>query len=578
MMIPREKVDEVRERASIVQVISEYLPLTKRGHNHIGHCPFHSEKTPSFTVSEEKKIYYCFGCNSTGNVITFIMKKEGLSFPEAVKSLAKRYGITIPEAQRSGPDPRDVVYQALRASMEYFLRELKGPGGGAARGYLKKRGFEGDMASRFNLGFAPDSWGGLVGFLKGKGVSVDGALKAGVIIKKEKGYYDRFRGRVIFPITDVRGRIVGFGGRSLDNKEPKYLNSPESMVFKKGETLYGFYQAKQPIVKEGSAIVVEGYFDLLALHKHGFMNSVATMGTALTPEHLRLIKSYSTTVYALFDSDTAGKNAAIRSLQLSIEEEMDVRAVLLSDAKDPDEFLSKKGADAMREAISKAEPLMEFYLNELKKKLDITRPEGKRKYLDSATHYLLRIKNVAERGHYASIVASTLGVPPDSIYESLKLPAEKSGKGPPSLKDIIEAKNSKLMELTILKVIISHPELYKDDVASAIKAFSDPHLREIGEKIAECYLKGKKIDAGFIMEDIKDDSVRGTVAGLLFRVNDGFIEAPERMLEDSLKRVLNRGKIKDTTRHMIEKLEKMGEAEVASDMKKRVEAGITGKK
>jgi len=575
MNIPKEKIEEVRERANIVQVISEYLPLTKRGQNHLGLCPFHSEKTPSFTVSETKGIYYCFGCNATGNVITFLMKRDGMSFPDAVKTLARRYGVSIPEVQRSGPDPRDLLFQALRASMEYFLRELKGPGGGEAREYIRRRGFDGEIAQRFNLGYAPDVWEGLTGFLRKKGIADEASLSSGVVIKKEKGVYDRFRGRVVFPITDVRGGIIGFGGRSINGKDPKYLNSPESQVFKKGETLYGFYQAKQQMASAG-AIFVEGYFDLLALHKHGFTNAVATMGTALTKEHLRLVKGHTNLVYALFDSDAAGRNASIRALDIAIDEEMDLRAVILKGGKDPDEFLVKFGAEAMREAIAKAEPLMEFFLKDLGARLDLKTPAGKRKYLDSVVPMLTRIRNVAERGHYAAFVATVLNIPQESVYEALKIPrgtAEKPVKGAMEAREAVDMKGARLSELTVVKVVARHPELLSDAVSVAMESFSDPVLKKAGAIIAGSILRSKPLDASSLMDEADDEPTRILIAGLLIKDDDGFIEDPARMLEDSLKRVMNRGNIKETTMRMIERLEEMGRTEVASDIRKRMGTG-----
>lgn len=570
-MIPKEKIEEVKERASIVQVISEYLPLAKRGINHVGLCPFHSEKTPSFTVNEAKKIFYCFGCNSTGNVITFLMKKEGLSFPEAVRSVAKRYGVQLPDEKKATPDSREPIFQALKLSVEYFSRELKGPEGRAGKEYLVKRGFDGEIASRFHLGYAPEKWDGLALFLKQRGISMETAEKAGLVLKRKdsSGYYDRFRGRLIFPITDSKGRVIGFGGRSLDDKSlPKYLNSPESPVFRKGDTLYGFYQAKQSISKEGSAIVVEGYFDLLALHKYGFTNSVATMGTALTTDHIRAIKGYASTVYALFDADQAGKNAAIRGLELFLNEEVTCRAVLLSQGKDPDEFLKASGPEAMREAITKAEPLMEFFLKELKQRFDLKTPEGKRKYLDSALPYLSKVRNIAEKGHYASFAAGVLGLPPEAVFSELKMPGAKRPE------DAARPAKDKgaavpLAELTVLKVILKFPALLDEKVKEAIEAFKDPDLKKIALAAVAFVKDGKELDAESLIEGLGDTELRGLAASILFREDDGFLEAPERMLEDSLARVLNKGKIKETTREMIKKLEDMGISDVASEIRKR---------
>lgn len=580
MSIPKEKIEEVRERASIIQVISEYVPLNKRGHNHIGLCPFHSEKTPSFTVSEEKKIFYCFGCNATGNVITFLMKKEGIDFPDAVRTLAKRYGITINESRRAEPDPRDEIYQALREASAYFSTELRGPLGKPAIAYLKNRGFDGETALKFKVGFAPEKWEGLLAFLKKKGISADTAEKAGLAVKREKstGHYDRFRGRVIFPIEDAKGRIIGFGGRSLDDKnQPKYLNSPESIVFKKGETLYGLPQAKESIRKEDSVIVVEGYFDLLALHRHGFTNSVATMGTALTPEHVRALKAYAATIYCLFDSDEAGKNAAIRGLNLFLNEEMPCRAVILSQGKDPDEFLRLCGPEAMREAVKSAPTLMEFYLKSLDKKFNVSAPEGKSKYFDNAMSYLTRIRNIAERGHYASIVASTLGIGLESVYEALKVPVKGQRGGGIKIKGVIDSKGSRY-ELMILRVLVKHPELYTGEEDAAIEAFSDPELKSIGLLVAVCLREGRVFNAQTLMEEAGSEGLRGKVAELFFGGEDGFIEEPGRMLQDSLKRLLNRGKIKATTQEMIKLLEQTGKSEIAVEIKRRIELGTSGKR
>ncbi|HBG45785.1 MAG TPA: DNA primase [Deltaproteobacteria bacterium] len=581
MTIPKDKIEEVRERASIVQVISDYMPLTKRGHNHVGLCPFHSEKSPSFTVSEQKKIFYCFGCNATGNVITFIMKKEGLTFPEAVRSIARRYGITINEFRKEASDDREGLYAALKAASEYFMAELRTPHGETAREYLKGRGMTGVIAREFKVGFAPNRWDGLVNYLRKNGVSTDTAERAGLIIKRDNspGFYDRFRNRVVFPITDMRGRVIGFGGRTLDDKvQPKYLNSPESPVFKKGETLYGLSQAKEPIAKEGSVTVVEGYFDLVALHKHGFTNSVATMGTALTPEHIRILKGYATTIYALFDADEAGRSAAIRGLNLFLNEDVSCRAVLLDKGKDPDEFLKLSGPEALREAIKEAPTLMEFYLGNLRGKLNLTAPEGKKKYFGESLAYLSRITDIAERGHYASIVASTLGIGVESVYEALKSP--KEGKGL-KVRGVATTGNSR-PEVIVLRVLVKHPALYSPEAQAAIESFIDPELKEAGRIISCLCREGKGISGTGLLDGVEDPGLKGRMAEMLLREDDGFVEEPERMLQDSIKRVLNRGNIKPSTqeftRESIKLLEQMGRSEVALEIKKRLEIGSQGKR
>jgi len=577
MSIPKDKIEEVRERASIVQVINEYVPLTKRGHNHVGLCPFHSEKTPSFTVNEEKKIFYCFGCNETGNVITFLMKKDGLAFPEAVRALASRYGITIDETRRKGPDEREQIYAALKAAAAYFEGVLKAPAGDPAKEYLKGRGLTGELAKRFNIGYATDRWDGLLNFLKKNNIGLEAACKAGLLVKKDKGpgHYDRFRGRVMFPITDLRGRIIGFGGRAIDEKSlPKYLNSPESPVFRKGETLFGLAQAKEAISGEGYVLVVEGYFDLVALHSHGFPNCVATMGTALTADHIRTLKGYTSSIYALFDADEAGKKAALRGLNLFLNEDISCRAVILNQGKDPDEFLKLAGPDALREAIVDAPTLMEFYLTTLRAKLKMNEPEGKKKYFEDALSYLSKIGNLAERGHYATIVASTLGIGVESVYDAIK--------GAPSPGGLVVKKGGfkarSLPELTLLRVIMQHPELFTPEVEAAFEAFTDADLKAASAAVSELCRKGAPLSGPALLERLEGVELKGKVADLLFRESDGFVEEPGRMVEDSLKSIMNRGKVKPSTQEMIRLLEQMGKSDIAVELKKRIEAGPSGKR
>ncbi len=575
-MIPKDKIEEVKDRTNIVQVISEYLPLKKRGANHLGLCPFHSEKTPSFTVNEQKGIYYCFGCNSTGNAISFIMKKEGVEFIDAVRTLAQRAGISIEEKRTGPPDEREVMYGALKTAAEYFTSQLAGPSGAEAREYLKKRGFDGEILSRFGLGWAPNGWDGLVNWLRGKKIPLDAAEKAGLVGRKEERFYDRFRARVMFPITDVRGRVTGFGGRCLDDSVPKYLNSPETPVFKKGETLYGLFQAKPELIKGASAIVVEGYFDLMAMHKNGFTSAVATMGTALTPAHLRTLKGYTGLVYALFDSDAAGRNAAIRSLDMFLAEDLSCRAVVLSGVKDPDEFLGRNGPDALREAIAKAESLMEFYLKDLASSEDIKGPEGKKRYFDSAKKHLSMVKNEAEKGHYAKVVSGILGIGEAYVAQGLKGGGDLRFEVKPEAPVKATSKRpAPIHETVVLKVIISHPELLSERAATAVGEFTDPDLREAGMLAIQLIKAAGAVDSQALIEGITDERARARIAGLLLRSDEGFIEDPARMLEDCLKRVLKKGRLKECTMDFIESFE---DADVAIEIRKRFEASSRGAK
>ncbi|TAN59535.1 DNA primase, partial [bacterium] len=570
--------EEVKERASIVQVISEYVPLKKRGANYIGLCPFHSEKTPSFSVNEEKKIFYCFGCNAGGNVIAFLMKKDGVEFPDAVRTLASRFGVRLSDEKKGEYGFKDALYHANKLAAQYFADALRSAVGAPAREYLKKRGFQeadAELLRAFGVGFAPDAWSGLSAFLAKNSVSMELAVKAGLVVKREEktGYYDRFRSRLIFPITDVKGRVVGFGGRSMANIEPKYLNSADSDIFKKGATLYGLQAARSAIAEKGFAVAVEGYFDLLQMHRHGFTNSVATMGTALTAGHVKTLKGYANCVYALFDTDIAGKAAAVRALDIFLEEEVAARIVLLPfGAKDPDELLSKSGKVVMQTALDEAEPLMVFYLRELQKKIPVDTPENKTKYLSAASTRLSRVKSVAERGHYASFVAGLLGIPAAAVFEAVGKPVPGAATRMPAY---VQATGASLVERTVLRIILKHPEFYDADVDAALRFFTGAVVKEAAMVVAGHYAQNKSINAQAIIEEAGEaggDSVKALLANMLLNDGDGFMENPRKMLNDSLKKILNKGKLKASTELLIKSFEELGHTE-AGKMRQRAARG-----
>ena len=588
-MISSEKIDEVRDRADIVEVISEYVPLTKRGSNYIGSCPFHSEKTPSFSVNDVKEIFYCFGCHTGGNVITFLMKYETLSFPEAVRSLAERYNIEIKEDRTKGKgdgDDFDAMVELNKVALKYFREELKGASGSDARAYLKDRGFEDEILDSFRVGLSADSWDGLVKHLKAGGHDLELAVKAGLLGKKEEEgkavrYFDRFRGRILFPITDASGRVVGFGGRAVDGSEPKYLNSPESILFKKASILYGFYQAKREIGKDASAIVVEGYFDLLALHKYGFKSVVATMGTALTPEHVRRLKPYAKTIYTLFDFDEAGIKAAIRGLGFFLEAGVEARIIVLPDGKDPDDFLKDAGAEGLREALKNAEPLMDFFLKRLAGKCDLSSARGKADYVDEAATMILRMKSPVERDHYAQFAAKTTGVDIRSIQAAIGIvkatrkefkDVARPTKAPLQGTATNKRQASPLLERTILRVVLRHPNLYNEEVREVTSLFSDPVLKAVAGRLGDVIRDGV-FDAGEIFNEIDDEAVRGFIAESLVDDGRGFIESPEKMLEDSIRKFKAMGSPKESTLKLLEELEASGHGDVVKETLSRMGGG-----
>ncbi len=356
-------LEEIRSKVDIVEFISDYVPLKRAGQNYKAHCPFHSEKTPSFMVSPSKQIFHCFGCGVGGDVVTFLMKHENLSFNEAIKYIAKRAGIKIKEFvfSKDASERRERMLQIHKEAMRFFIENLRGSE--SAQAYLKKRGIDKVSIDRFYIGYAPAEWDRLFRYLSKKGYSDSLIKETGLVVFDEKGYRDMFRARIIFPIFNQRNDVIAFGGRAMDESQPKYLNSPETEIFKKGETLFALNLAKDDIRKKDYAIIVEGYLDTIVCHQYGFRNTVAPLGTALTSRHLQRLKSLSEKVVLVFDSDEAGISAARRSLVTICECNFRPRVLLLPEEEDPDSFLRKNGSQSFEGMLSRAMSMVEFLLN-----------------------------------------------------------------------------------------------------------------------------------------------------------------------------------------------------------------------
>jgi DNA primase len=372
-LIPQELIEQIRDRLDITDVVSSYLTLTKTGQNFKGLCPFHAEKTPSFTVSPVRQIFHCFGCGVGGNVFTFVMKMEGTEFPETVRELGRRAGITVPvtEAPRSSPGQeagRARLEQLHEAAAAWFQGNLQDPEvGREASAYLAGRGIAAETVEEFRLGWAPPAWDGLIRKLGSQGYSASELALAGLTVAREgagraqgAGYYDRFRGRLMIPITDLHRRVIAFGGRGLADETPKYLNSPETPLFSKGRSLFGMDRAREAASRANSLIIVEGYFDAISLHQAGIKQVAATLGTALTPDHVRTIRRFVQSVVLLFDPDPAGVRAALRTLELFVDSGIAVRVVSLPDGQDPDVFIRANGPEAFLRLHDRAPSLLDF--------------------------------------------------------------------------------------------------------------------------------------------------------------------------------------------------------------------------
>ena len=417
MAIPERFLDELISRNDIVDVISEYVALTKRsGSNLFGLCPFHSEKTPSFSVAPDKQIYHCFGCGKGGGVINFIMDIENLPFRDAVAFLARRVGMEMPEDDVPGQmrSYRARLLELNRDAARYFYENLSKPEGAAAVDYINKRGISAAMVKRFGLGAAPDGWNGLTGAMLDKGYSAGELVDAGLARRgKGRGIYDTFRNRLIFPVIDVRGSVIGFSGRILGDGEPKYLNSPDTPVFIKSKNLFALNLAKKS--KRGMLILVEGNVDVVSLHQAGFDCAVASLGTSLTAEQARLISRYTQNVVISYDSDDAGVKAAQRAIGLLEKTGVNVRVLRMEGAKDPDEFIKKNGPDAFSILLDRSENHIEYKLLAVKSKYDLNTDDGKIGFLKEATEFLASIPNAVEREIYGRHVAELSGVSIEAI-------------------------------------------------------------------------------------------------------------------------------------------------------------------
>ena len=415
MFYPQELIDEIRIQNDIVSVVSEYVALKQRGSSYFGLCPFHNESTPSFSVSADKQFYYCFGCGESGNVYSFIMRMENCDFVEAVKRLADRAHITLPEPEyseeaRQAERLKQQIYEMNKLAGRYYYAVLHSRNGEKAMQYLTGRQVKPEIQKKFGIGYAPSGINHLYSYLRSKGFETDTMLKSGLVMedKNGNGVYDRFFNRLMFPIFDMQGRVVGFGGRVIDKGEPKYLNSPETAVFSKSHTLYGMNFAKKARKKE--IILVEGYMDMISIYQAGFENVVAGLGTAFNTEHARTLRRLADRVILLYDSDNAGQMAALRAIPVLVGNGFDVMVAQVTDAKDADEFIKKFGSEAFGRLLVDAVNYITFKINCAKKNYNMDNADHKVRFAEEAAKILSEVSNDIERDVYAKETAAVCGI------------------------------------------------------------------------------------------------------------------------------------------------------------------------
>jgi len=477
--IPREFIDELLARLDVVEVIDRRVPLKKAGKDFKACCPFHNEKTPSFTVSRPKQFYHCFGCGVSGTAITFLMEFEHLSFPEAVEELAGEAGLEVPDTgpARSGDNPTLPLLEILGETSRYYKDQLRSHSDASTTiAYLKQRGLTGEIAARFDLGYAPTGWDNLSS-TAGNEEKLDLMVKAGLISKRESGgHYDRFRARVIFPIHDSKGRVIAFGGRLLDEGEPKYLNSPETPVFHKGSELYNLHRARSAIAQQQVSIVVEGYMDVLALAQHGIDHCVATLGTATTATHLQRLFRLAPSIVFCFDGDRAGRDAAGRALEIalpSLESGRQVSFLFLSDGEDPDSVVRDQGADMFRALIESATPLPDLLFDTLLNQTDPTRMDGKARLATLARPLISRVPEGPLRELMQQRLSDLTGIAPGGLGGSPATPATVPHKRS-------SARSKRLSPMaTAISVLVQRPQLAAglDLPAAVVDTHDDPGVQ-----------------------------------------------------------------------------------------------------
>jgi DNA primase len=542
--LSEEKVSEIRDRSSILEVVSDYVTLKKTGRNYKGLCPFHAEKTPSFMVNEEKQIFHCFGCGEGGDAFTFLMKVGHFSFPEAVEELAKRYGVKLPSrelspAQKKETAQRETLFQINQIASDYFHDLLtQRREGEEGRKYISQRGINREIIAEHRLGYSTDRWDGLVQHLQGKKVSLELAWKLGLIFpKKKEGWYDAFRGRVLFPIFDLHQRIVGFGGRMIREGQPKYLNSPESSIYHKGEVLYGLPVARRYATEKDGVIIAEGYFDLLTLQQYGLKHSVATLGTALTPQHIRTLKRYTKNLITAFDADPAGVQATLRSLPLFLEEEVEGRTIVLPEGEDPDGFLRKGNLEDFEKRVERAVPLIDFFFERLMKTHDVKSVDGRVKIAKEGVALLSKIPDKIRKDFYTKALAERLDVKESFLYEILGSSPRESSKARGDVGKPSAERNFPRSEEMVVHLMAQHPEIIpavsKEDV---LKEFESPILQKIAEALEDLYQRKGRFNLPQALAHF-DEDLKGRLSEFAFQ-EDGLEEGDRgKILQDCIQKI-----------------------------------------
>ncbi len=589
-MIPEEVIAQVIERSDLVEIISAYIPLKKAGRNFKVLCPFHPEKTPSFVVNPDKQIFHCFGCGVGGNTVTFIMKQERLNFPEAIRVLAQRVGITIPEDRedQTRRDLRQTLYQLNVLAGDFFHQHLlvgKDTAARNAREYLKSRQVQLDTVKNFKLGFAPDQWDGLITFLTKKGYSPDIMLKAGLIIAQEnpkrEGFYDRFRNRITFPIYDIKGQCVGFGARSLKDGTAKYINSPETMIYTKGQHLYGFHLAKEAVVKKDTVIIVEGYMDCLMPFQMGVDNIAASLGTALTVEQIRLIHRYTQRVIFLFDMDKAGQSAMMRTLDSFLEQGIEVKIATLEEGEDPDSFIRHYGRETFEKHLQEAQSIFDYKLAQLMQANDVRTVEGKTHICQQMLLTINKVPNEIMKAEYIKRLSGRLTIREEALWAELKKVTSlaSTGEKKRSLESSpVPSEIFRSAELKLLKLMLEYPHFIGSGKEHLdLKDFQNETIQLIFKGLFDSFDQGRVMDIKTVLSPVHDPMVFSSLSRTLLE-EDALKGEPNKVFSDCVLR-LKKDRMLSERKKLIEQIrfaESSGDHFKLTELKERFNQLIKG--
>ncbi len=511
--ISNSSIEEVRARVSIVDEIAKVVPLKRAGANYKGCCPFHNEKTPSFVVSEQKQIFTCFGCGESGNVFKFVQRYYNLDFAEAVEKLARENGVKL-EISGSEDKNSEKYYEINKEAARFFYRaftESKNPG----YSYMKQRGIEDAVLKKFGIGFADESWDSLYNHFKSKGVGEKILVELGLLSEKNGKYYDKFRNRVMFPIINTAGKVIGFGGRAIAGQEPKYLNSPENRIFQKKNNLYALNICKQDIAKQNSAILVEGYMDVISLYQAGVHNAIASLGTALTENQAKLIKRYTKNVILSYDADQAGRKAAMRGIDVLGGQDCKVKVLHVTDGKDPDEFVKQHGREAFIELTEKAMPMIDYKLDTIKQNINLKTEEGKIDFIKNATAILRNLSPV-EADIYIKKLAKELKISEGAIRMEFSGNNNIGERQKFHARDEMEPEEQNglsQLELTIIKTLFINPP-FTEELLGIQDIMQSTEARKIMNIMFELYGAKEDFDSEEIMERLDPEESQRLTAEL----------------------------------------------------------------